>query len=205
MVWISYWVRKKERKIDCAARVPPKTSNAKQCKTPKIANRLLQVFPVISGLVWLATLLGLLLHWIINTHSMFYPSMEPGDTIAYISDIGASTLKPLFITGCVITTIFLDLAFAFDRWLRHKGRLVPNATRGEKTLKALTIVFAIVGTAGLILLSIFDTYRHMRLHRVFLLLFVAGYLLSAVFICWEYQILGKSECPWMFFCAHAPT
>jgi uncharacterized metal-binding protein len=119
--------------------------------------------------------------------------MSEAQTIAYISDVGASNLKPLFIAGCCMTTVLLDLSFGFDRWLRHRGRLAPNTTTGEKVLSGLTIVFAIVGTAGLILLSIFDTARHPKLHDVFLLLFIAGYVLSAIFICWEYWRLGKTH------------
>ncbi|KAI0123114.1 Frag1/DRAM/Sfk1 family-domain-containing protein [Xylariales sp. AK1849] len=148
------------------------------------------VFPIISGLVWLATLLGLLLHWIIDTHRTHYVSMGATQDIAYISDVGASELKPLFIVGCCLTTIFLDLSFGADRWLRHKGRLVPNTTTGEKILAGLTIVFALIGTIGLTFLSGFDTARYPRLHDIFLLLFIAGYLISAIFICWEYQRLG---------------
>lgn len=116
-------------------------------------------------------------------------------SIAYISNIGAAELKPLFIAAAVVVTLTLDSAFVADRWLRHKGRLVPNASTGEKVLAVLTIFFAVVGTAGLILLSIFDTARYHRLHDVFLLLFIAGYLLSAVFTCWESQRLGISTVP----------
>ncbi|KUI71544.1 Protein sfk1 [Cytospora mali] len=148
------------------------------------------VFPIAAGLVWLGMLLGMLLHWIVDTKFKVYPSETDGQTIAYISDVGAGELKPLFITGCVLTTILLDTSFLSDRWLRHRGRLVPNSTMGEKVLSGLTISWAVVGTAGLILLSIFDTYHHPRLHDVFLGLFIVGYLVSAVFICWEYQRLG---------------
>lgn len=119
-----------------------------------------------------------------------YASETNGQTIAYISDVGAGELKPLFITGCVLTTVLLDISFLSDRWLRHRGRLVPNTTTGEKVLSGLTIAWAVVGTAGLILLSIFDTLHHPSLHDVFLGLFIVGYLLSAIFICWEYQRLG---------------
>jgi hypothetical protein len=111
--------------------------------------------------------------------------------IAYISDVGASDLKPLFIAGCVLTTLLLDISFGADRWLRHKGRLAPNTSRGEKVLSGLTMVFAVVGTVGLILLSVFDTARWPTRHNIFLLLFIFGYVMSAVFICWEYQRLGK--------------
>ncbi|MCJ1471858.1 hypothetical protein MMC13_000499 [Lambiella insularis] len=54
----------------------------------------------------------------------------------------------------------------------------------------LSVIFATAGTAGLILLSIFDTLRHPHLHDGFLLLFIAGYILSAIFLCAEYQRLG---------------
>ncbi|KAI9792105.1 MAG: hypothetical protein M1816_003087 [Peltula sp. TS41687] len=86
--------------------------------------------------------------------------------------------------------IFLDLALVSERWLRHKGRLARNTGRSGVVLATLALVFALVGTAGLILLSVFDTLNHSRLHRLFLLLFMLGYVLSAIFICWEYQRLG---------------
>jgi hypothetical protein len=137
-------------------------------------------------------LLGMLLSWVINDHSRQLPSMSADQHIAYISDIGATDLKPLFIAGSAVMCAFLDLSFAAERWLRHNGRLAPNGTVLEKVLAVLSILFAIAGTAGLILLTVFDTLRHPRLHDIFLLIFIVGYLLSAIFICWEYQRLGLS-------------
>ncbi len=90
----------------------------------------------------------------------------------YISDVGAFDLKPLFIAGSCITVIFLDAAFLSERWLRHRGRLAKNKGRAEKILVVLSLFFALVGTLGLILLSIFDTFRHRSLHRLFLLFFL---------------------------------
>jgi len=147
------------------------------------------VFPLISGLCWLGMLLGLLIHWNVDGRP-HYASMEPTQTIAYISDVGAQDLKPLFIAGSCVTTIFLDLSFFSERWLRHRGRLARNTTLTEKVLSGLSLGFALIGTLGLILLSIFDTLRHHTLHDIFLLLFIAGYVISAIFICWEYQRLG---------------
>jgi hypothetical protein len=124
--------------------------------------------------------------------------MNANQTIAYISDVGAESLKPLFIAGSCVTTVFLDLSFLSERWLRHRGRLVKNTSTTEKALSGLSLVFALVGTAGLILLSIFDTLRYPRLHDIFLLLFVVGYVVSAIFICWEYQRLGSRMSPISF-------
>lgn len=90
----------------------------------------------------------------------------------YISDVGAYGLRPLFITGSVITVVFLDLAFVSERWLRHAGQLVPNKGLWDKLCAIGSIFFAIAGAAGLILLSIFDTYHHHHMHDGFLVMFM---------------------------------
>jgi uncharacterized membrane protein YbhN (UPF0104 family) len=109
----------------------------------------------------------------------------------YISDVGATPkIKPVFIALSTITVVVFDISFIAERWLRHTGRLAHNTSVGQKVLSILTIIFALVGAAGLILLSIFDTLHHHTLHDVFLVLFIGGYIVSAVFICWEYQRLG---------------
>jgi len=140
-------------------------------------------------------LLGLLIHWIVKSPNgdgahFHYPSEETNQHIAYISDVGAFELKPLFIAGSCVTTVFLDLAFLSERWLRHRGRLARNTSSLEKWLSGFSLVFALVGTVGLIFLSIFDTFHHPKLHDGFLLLFMGGYVISAIFIVAEYQRLG---------------
>ena len=104
-----------------------------------------------------------------------YPvSCRFGETVVYSykKDIGAQGLKPLFIAGCCVTVIFLDLSLVSERWLRHRGLLARNSSQTEKVVVSLSLFFALVGTLGLILLSIFDTYRHHSLHDIFLLLFM---------------------------------
>lgn len=134
-------------------------------------------------------LLALFIHWEATGHP-HYPSMEPGQRIAFISDTGAYKLKPLFIAGSVVSTVFLDLAFVSERWLRHTGKLARNNHTSQKILSVCSIIAALAGTAGLILLSIFDTYNYPLRHNGFLLLFLAGYIISAIFLCAEYQRLG---------------
>lgn len=145
--------------------------------------------------MWLATLLTMLLYWVLVDDKKPYESMQDDQKVAYISDVGASRLKPLFVTGCIVTTIFLDLSFLADRWLRHKGRLAPNISIWEKIFFGLSIFFAAIGTVGLTCLSGFDTLHYPRVHILFLILFIGGYLLSAVFICAEFQRLGHSASP----------
>lgn len=147
------------------------------------------LLPTISALVWVAMLITMLTYWSLSG-SPVYPSMERNQRIAYISDVGAFTLKPLFIAASAVTVVSLDLGFLAERWLRHTGRLAPNTSLTQRVLDWISLVFALIGAAGLILLSIFDTYRYRTLHNLFLLFFIGGYIISAIFLCAEYQRLG---------------
>ncbi|CAI7652450.1 unnamed protein product [Penicillium manginii] len=134
-------------------------------------------------------LIAMLVTWVVQGEPV-YASMENGQTIAYISDVGAQGLKPLFIAGSVVTVVFLDLAFLSERWLRHAGQLAPNKGKFDKACAISSLFFAVAGAAGLILLSIFDTLRHPKLHDGFLALFLVGYIISAILICAEYLWIG---------------
>ena len=58
-------------------------------------------------------------------------------TIAYISDVGADILKPLFVTGCCFTGIGFVLSLAAERWLRHSGRLAPTMRKRERVRRCV--------------------------------------------------------------------
>ncbi|QDS72721.1 hypothetical protein FKW77_003683 [Venturia effusa] len=131
----------------------------------------------------------MLLTWITDGKPRL-PSMDENQDIAYISDVGSTDLKPLFIAMSTVTVVVFDISFIFERYLRHSGRLAPNTSTWQKFLSVLTIFFSIVGGVGLILLTIFDNLRHNTLHNVFLVVFIAGYILTAICCCWEYQRLG---------------
>jgi len=140
--------------------------------------------------MWFGTVLALLITWLASGRP-HYVSMSPGQNIAYISDVAADFLKPLFIVGCVITGIGFFLSLVVERWLRHSGRLLPEHRKRERVMSVLACFGAALGAVGLILLSIFDTKRHPSLHRVFLLIFILGVALSAIFTVIEFRWLNK--------------
>lgn len=113
----------------------------------------------------------MLLTWI-TEGSPHYASMDANQHIAYISDVGAQGLKPLFIAGSTVMVVVFDFSFISERWLRHKGRLAHNTSWVQKGLSICSIVAAIIGAIGLILLTIFDTLRHPHLHDGFLVVFM---------------------------------
>ncbi|KAF1943627.1 hypothetical protein EJ02DRAFT_501963 [Clathrospora elynae] len=147
------------------------------------------VVPIFSAVVWTAMLITMLVYWA-ATGKPHYTTMSEGQHIPYISDIGAEYLQPMFIAMSVVTVVTFDLAFIFERWLRHSNRLAPNTSHWQKIYSICATIAAIAGAAGLILLTIFDCKNHNRLHNIFLVVFILGYIVSAIFICWEYQRLG---------------
>jgi hypothetical protein len=129
--------------------------------------------PIFAGCVWLGTLLAMILRWVAIGKPQL-SSMNAGQNIPYISDIGAITAwgYPLFIAGSAVTVVVFNLAFVSERWLRHKGRLAQNVNWTEKILNICALIAAIAGACGLILLTIFDTVRHPHVHVAMLCLFM---------------------------------
>lgn len=64
---------------------------------------------------------------------------------------------------------------------RSSHSLVAYIRQREKILGIFAIVGSFIGGLGLILLSIFDTGRFRSTHRAFLLVFIIGVALSAIF------------------------
>jgi len=148
------------------------------------------IIPVFSGFVWLGTLLGMLLFWTVHQGSPYITPMREGQHIAYISDIGAHQMQPLFIAGGTVTVVSFTTVFILERWLRHSGRLHHNTSWVQKSLSILAIIFAVAGMIGLIILTCKNDVKYSNTHDICLGIFIGGYILSAIFICWEYQRLG---------------
>jgi hypothetical protein len=83
------------------------------------------------------------------TGTPHYASMD--GNIPYISDVGASYLKPLFITGASITAVGFVASLFVERILRSHGRLIENFRKRERVFSWLAILGSIIGGAGLIL------------------------------------------------------
>jgi len=134
----------------------------------------------LAGMLWV-----MIIVWLAQGQP-YYPSMGTHQRIAYISDIGADVLKPLFATGCCLTAVFF---FASLLSMRRNHALIR---RLERTLDVLSLVAGSAGAVCLVLLAAFDTRRHPSLHRLFLLLFMTGVVFSALFTTIEYRRLGKT-------------
>ncbi|EJU02018.1 hypothetical protein DACRYDRAFT_107739 [Dacryopinax primogenitus] len=145
--------------------------------------------PVIPIIAWFVTLWALL-GWWLNSGRPKLPSME--ESIAYISDIGATFLKPLFIVGCIITGLGFFATLLVDALLRRAGILERAGRRRVRWISYASIASSAVGAIGLIFLSGFDTLRCPTEHDAFLLVFMVGVIFSAIFTILEYAFLLRS-------------
>ncbi|KAJ8066401.1 hypothetical protein OCU04_005464 [Sclerotinia nivalis] len=160
------------------------------------------MIPTASAIIWFTTLTALLGAFIVfpprdplDPASLArppYPSMASRlHTVPYVSDIGATKeMQPLFVLGSVLTTFLLAGCFVSERALRHKGRLARNTDNTERVVAYLSILSAVIGSLGLIFLSIFDVWRYRNVHNTMVIFFVAGYAVSAFFQFWEHYRMG---------------
>lgn len=133
----------------------------------------------------------MLCNWLSQGEPYYAFMHETSQHIVYISDLGATSWgKPVFITTSAVMVVTFDLVFVLERWQRHKQQLAPNYRRSEKWCSALAIFWSLVGGAGLVLLTIFDTAHHQKVHDSLLGVFIAGYVISAICVCAEYALLG---------------
>lgn len=112
--------------------------------------------------------------------------------IPYISDIGASFLQPLFIAGSSVTSACFIASLAIERLLRHHGRLHADLRRRELTFSWLAILGAVISAVGLITLSCRNDRDHKTEHDSFLLVFIVGVALSAIFTIVEFRWISKN-------------
>ncbi|KAJ5976986.1 hypothetical protein N7501_000328 [Penicillium viridicatum] len=138
------------------------------------------VLPAIAASTWLAMLLAMLGHWTMIGEPR-YGLMKPGQNIPFISDIGAQELKPLFMIGSITTVLLINLSFY--KHVQNKSYISKLCTHGS-------FFFTVVGSTGLIMLSVLDNIAHHFMHDVCVTIFIVGFLLSAALMCLDYIYLG---------------
>lgn len=144
------------------------------------------LIPVIGFAAWFGMLWAMLIYWFVKGRPI-YPWQN--GSIAFISDIGATPIQPLFIAGSSVMGVCFILSVASDRLLRHQSRLPRNMRRTERVLSYCAIAGATIGAIGIILVSCFNTNHFPKWHDGFLLIFILGVALSAIFTTIELRYL----------------
>lgn len=146
--------------------------------------------PLVSALIWWGMLVALLVTWICRERP-HYPWMPERQDIPFISHIGATDLKPLFVLGTTLQGIFFVLSLASERYLRHAKRLSPNHRTREKVLAAISVGLAAVGQIGVICVAVFDSVNHEMIHYAMLVIFILFVGASTICTFVEYVYLDR--------------
>nr|ODN93252.1 hypothetical protein L203_00523 [Cryptococcus depauperatus CBS 7841] len=147
------------------------------------------LLPLVAAFTWLGGILALLGLWI-HAGKPRYKGDEA--SVVFISDVGAAH-HTLFIVICSVVASFYTLSLLAERWLRHVKRLPINLRRRERVFSILTIFWGIIGSVGLVLLSVYDTFHHGRFHWSMTVVFVVSVAISAIFQSCEIWSLHKGH------------
>lgn len=109
------------------------------------------------------TILGLLLTWV-SDGQPHLGTMPVGTTLAWVSDISAGRLKPFFVFGCTLAAVLYVTSIAFERYLRHFGRVTCITTTRHKIYSAGAVVCVTIANVALVLISAFDLQRSRNTH-----------------------------------------
>ncbi|KAL9073809.1 MAG: hypothetical protein Q9161_002641 [Pseudevernia consocians] len=90
----------------------------------------LKLLPLVSGTVWVTTLLALLIYWLSEGRPRYPGQANP--YVAFISDIGAFRLQPLFISGGVIASLTLTGTIVSVHVARRERRLATQRPGDEQ-------------------------------------------------------------------------
>ena len=159
----------------------------------------LKLLPLTCGTIWIATLLTLLIYWLAEG-SPRYPG-QSNPYVAFISDIGAFRLQPLFITGGIVTSLTLSATIVSVHLARRQRRLSTQnlgdeQPRYEKWVSILACLFDVAALPCRICITLFNNYDHPNLHRTFLFLALAGTALSCIctaFVLWAEMWKGPAQ------------
>jgi len=155
------------------------------------------LLPLIAGGAWGLTLSILLGHWLADGRPVYPGQSNP--YVAFISDIAAFALKPVFITGSCLTalTYFGTIWSANHIRYAQNGYALTEDARWRKIVSSVAVIVSFEASISLMLLAGFDTLRAHERHRILLLCTFGGLGLSAVLtgITWSDQLKLNVEFP----------
>lgn len=135
------------------------------------------LLPIFTFAAWTTAIVGLLGLWV-HDHYKQYQYGEA--TIVFISDVGAAH-HAFFIVFCALTAFFYISTTFAERHLRHQRRIPGSIRKKQTILDICSVICAIIGSLGLLFLSIFDAFDYSRVHWSMTVVFIVFVALSVLF------------------------
>lgn len=135
------------------------------------------LLPILTFCFWTTAIVGLLGLWV---HDGYERYQRTEATIVFISDVGAAH-RTFFIIFCALTATFYILTTFAERHLRHQRRIPGSIRKKQTVLDIFSVICAIIGSLGLLFLSIFDAFDYSRVHWSMTVVFIVFVALSVLF------------------------
>ena len=148
------------------------------------------IIPWICAIVWWGMLIAMLVAWNVQGDPQYKWNDEYQDP-AFISDIGATNLQPLFISCGAFQAIFFVGTLIMEFVLRRMKKLQPYVSTKQTAFSIVSIVCGIAGEVGIIMVTIFKTNTHENVHFSMVGLFIAGTFLACLFNLFNSFIFGN--------------
>lgn len=128
--------------------------------------------PLVSAVVWWGMLIAFLTCWVAQGKPI-YPFMG-GDhqNPVFLSDIAATNLNPLFISCVGFQMIFFIGTLVMELILRKNYRLQPYVSSKQTKFAIASIINAVIGQLGILMVSIFKTSTYGTVHTTMLIIFI---------------------------------
>ncbi|ODV93677.1 hypothetical protein PACTADRAFT_27473, partial [Pachysolen tannophilus NRRL Y-2460] len=146
--------------------------------------------PLVTVFVWYGMLIALLACWSFEGHPIYW-FMTGYQFPVYISDIGATSLQPIFISCSGFQGIFFVLTLIAERWLRYKRKLLPNTLKIQVIFASCSIVAACISMLGILFTSIFNTNSFDHVHFAMVSIFIGFAFLVCALNTINYLLLWK--------------
>lgn len=122
------------------------------------------LIPIVALIVWWGMLIALLSAWSIQGHPIYWFMNGDYQNPVYISDIGATSLQPVFIACTGFQLIFFVGTLVMEYVLRTKQKLQPYVSTKQPKFALVSILCAVIGQLGILMVSIFKTSKFHTVH-----------------------------------------
>lgn len=109
----------------------------------------------------------------------------------YISHIGATNLRPLFISCVGFQMIFFVGTLVMEYVLRKKTKLQPYVSNKQPMFAIISIIFATLGQLGILFAAVFTTSKFKTVHLTMVAVFIICEFFACVFNFFNSFIFGN--------------
>lgn len=148
------------------------------------------ILPWIAFIPWYGMLIAMLICWGVQGRPI-YDFMDDYMSPVYISDIGATNLRPLFIACSAWQGLGYCLTILTHWFQRYKFYMPPWYTKDERNLIIASCILGIIGELGLLFCTIFSTKNYPHVHTAMVCVFVVLLFFSVVCLFTQDLIMGK--------------